>query len=127
MMAAVLEHFYDPSDSIERALKWVKPGGLIYIEIPSSDWLVNKIINLYYKLTGSDYVGNLSPMHEPYHLHEFGLKSFEENAKKLQYEIVFSKYYVCDTYMPKAVDYIIKPYMQRTNKGMQLVVVLRKK
>lgn len=124
---AVLEHLIDPSESIKKSLKWVKKGGLIYIEVPSSNWLIAKIINLYYKITRGDYTGNLSPMHEPYHLFEFSVKSFEENAKKLDYEIAFHQFYVCDTLMPKAIDYFIKPFMDWTKMGMQLVVVLRKK
>lgn len=124
---AVLEHLYDPSASILKALKWVKPNGIIHIEVPSSDWLVGKIINLFYKLTRTDYVGNLSPMHEPYHLHEFSLKSFEEHSKKHNYELALHEYYVCQTFMPKIADYILKPYMKMTNKGMQLCVWLRKR
>ena len=124
---AVLEHLYDPSDSILRALKWLKPKGIIHIEIPSSDWLVYKIINFYYRMTGTDYVANISPMHTPFHLYEFGLKSFREHAKQNNYEIAFHEYYVCKTYMPVIIDYIIKPYMKMTNKGMQLCVWLRKK
>jgi ubiquinone/menaquinone biosynthesis C-methylase UbiE len=124
---AVLEHLYDPAKSIAQALKWLKPGGIIQIEVPSSDWFLHKLINIFFKLRGSDYVGNLSPMHDPFHLHEFTLKSFEELAKKNNYEIVFHQYYVCKTYMPKVVDYFLKPYLNRTNKGMQLCVWLRKK
>ena len=45
---AVLEHLYDPSDAILKALKWSKPGGLIHIEVPSSVYLVSKIFNLYF-------------------------------------------------------------------------------
>ena len=123
---AVLEHLYDPSDSIIKALKWLKPNGIIHIEVPSSGWLVNKIINLLYKFQRTDYVGNISPMHEPYHLHEFGLKSFEHHAKKHGYSVAFHEYYVCQTYMPKLADYVLKPYMKWTNTGMQLCVWLRK-
>jgi 2-polyprenyl-3-methyl-5-hydroxy-6-metoxy-1,4-benzoquinol methylase len=124
---AVLEHLYDPSLSISKAMTWLKPNGIIHIEVPSSDWLVAKFINFYYKLRGSDYVGNLSPMHPPFHLHEFSLKSFQEHSKLNSYEIAYSEYYVCQTFMPKALDFFIKPYMKRTNKGMQLCVWLRKK
>ena len=53
---AVLEHLYDPSNSINRAMMWLKPGGLIQIEVPSSKWLVHKLVNLYYTLIGTDYV-----------------------------------------------------------------------
>ena len=124
---AVLEHLYDPSDSILKAMKWLKPNGIIHIEVPSSNWLIGKIINLYYKVTRTDYVGNLSPMHEPFHLHEFGLKSFEEYAAQNGFDLAFHEYYVCETYMPKVADYILKPYMKWSNTGMQLCVWLRKK
>jgi ubiquinone/menaquinone biosynthesis C-methylase UbiE len=124
---AVLEHLYDPSLAIKKSMKWLKPGGIIYIEVPSSNWLVNKLINLNYKLRGLDYVGNISPMHSPFHLYEFGLKSFSEHANQNNYEIALYYYQVCKTYMPKIVDYIIKPYMAKTDTGMQLSVFLRKK
>ena len=122
----VLEHLYDPSESIKKAMKWLKPGGLIHIEVPSSNWLIGKIINLYYKLKLSDYVGNLSPMHEPFHLHEFSLKSFEIHANNNNYKIAHHDYYICQTYMPKIIDVLVKPYMKRTNTGMQICVWLKK-
>lgn len=98
---AVLEHLYEPSKSIQKALKWLKPNGIIHIEVPSSDWLINKIVNLFYKLKRSDYVANISPMHDPYHLYEFGLKSFKEHANNNGYEIAFHEYYVCQPICPK--------------------------
>ncbi len=124
---AVLEHLYDPSASIQKALKWLKPNGIIHIEIPSSDWLINKLVNTFYKLKFSDYVANISPMHDPYHLYEFSLNSFKEHAKQNGYEIALYEYYVCQTYMPKIADLILKSYMKLTNSGMQLCVWLRKK
>ena len=124
---SVLEHLYDPSDSIMRAMKWLKPNGIIHIEVPSSDWLVSKIINFYYYLIGTDYVGNISPMHFPFHLYEFSLQSFIEHAKQNNYEIAFYEYYERETFMPKIIDLFIKPYMKFTNKGLQLCVWLRKK
>ncbi|MBN8576476.1 MAG: class I SAM-dependent methyltransferase [Cytophagales bacterium] len=124
---AVLEHLYNPSGSIRTAMKWLKPNGLMHIEVPSSNWLIGKIINLYYRMRLTDYVTNLSPMHEPYHLFEFGLKSFQEHAKLNNYDIAFYEYCVCQTGMPKIFDYLLKPIMQHTNQGMQLCIWLRKK
>jgi 2-polyprenyl-3-methyl-5-hydroxy-6-metoxy-1,4-benzoquinol methylase len=123
---AVLEHLYDPSAAIEKAMTWLKTGGLIHIEVPSADWLVGRMINLYYKLALTDYVGNISPMHEPYHLYEFSLKSFQQHALRSGYKIVHHEYYVCQTFMPRVVDYIIKPIMRWTDTGMQLCVWLGK-
>lgn len=122
----VLEHLYAPSEAIKKALKWLKPGGIIHIEVPSSDWLVNKLVNIFYKFKMTDYVGNLSPMHEPYHLYEFSIESFKKNSNANNYEIAFHEYFVCKTFLPKFMDPIIKPYMRKTNQGMQLCVWLRK-
>lgn len=123
---AVLEHIYDPSAAIEKALNWLKPGGLIQIEVPSSDWLTNKIYNLIYRVQGLDYVGNISPMHNPFHLYEFGLDSFKKHSEKFDYEIAEYQYLVCDTFLPKILDPVIKPVMAKTDTGMQLNIWLRK-
>lgn len=123
---AVLEHLYDPSHSIAKAMKWLKPGGIIQIEVPSSSWLVSRLLNLYYKARVSDYVSNLSPMHPPYHLYEFSLKSFIANGTRYGYDVSAYQYYVCRTYLPRFIDPIIKPWMRWTKSGMQLCVWLRK-
>lgn len=125
---AVLEHLYHPSDCISKALRWMKPGGIIHIEVPSSDYLIPKLFNLYFRLRGTNYVSNLSPMHEPFHLYEFGLESFEKNAEKEGYEIAYSSYDVCQIYfIPKIFHRIMRRFMKKTNTGMQLTVYLRKK
>lgn len=123
---AVLEHLYDPSASIKKAMRWLKPGGIMHIEVPSADWLINKLGNTVYRLRGMDYVANISPMHEPFHLYEFSLKSFSEHAAKNGYKIVRHDYYVCQTYMPAIFDWLLIPYMRTTNTGMQLCVWLEK-
>jgi ubiquinone/menaquinone biosynthesis C-methylase UbiE len=123
---AVLEHLYDPSAAIEKALRWLKHGGLIHIEVPSSKWLVNRIANTLYKLQGLDYVANISPMHNPYHIYEFGLESFKKNAALHHYKLVHHSYEVCETYLPKFLNALAVPYMRSTDTGMQLEVWLRK-
>jgi len=123
---AVLEHLYNPDDSINKALRWLKPDGIIHIEVPSSDWLIGKILNLYYKLRGMDYVTNLSPMHSPFHLYEFGLNSFKYHGVQNGYTIAKYEYFPCDTFMPKILHKPFTWYMKRTNTGMQLSIWLRK-
>jgi len=125
---AVLEHLYDPSSALQKALKWLRPGGLIHIEVPSSKYLIPKIFNFYFRLRGTNYVNNISPMHRPFHLYEFGIESFKHHANRNNYEIVHSEYYVCDVYfLPKIFHGVLKWYMDKTNKGMQLAVWLQKK
>ncbi|MCE7863099.1 MAG: hypothetical protein DYG99_06100 [Bacteroidetes bacterium CHB5] len=66
-------------------------------------------------------------MHEPFHLFEFSLKSFQLHSVVNQYKIVFHEYYVAQTFMPKVLDFVLVPIMRHTNKGMQLCVWLQKK
>jgi 2-polyprenyl-3-methyl-5-hydroxy-6-metoxy-1,4-benzoquinol methylase len=124
---AVLEHLYDPNKAIAKAMGWLKTDGLMHIEVPSSKHLVAKIFNWYYRLRGTRYVTNLSPMHSPFHMYEFGLKSFRENQKKNNYTIVHYQYYVCEiARIPKIFHPLLRWYMKITKTGMQLEVWLKK-
>lgn len=124
---AVFEHLYHPLSSLEKALKWLKPKGIIQIEVPSSKHFVAKLINLYYKLRGTFYVTNLSPMHSPFHLYEFGLKSFKANEERMNISIVKHHYDVCDiSPVPSFLHSPMRKYMKWTDTGMQLTVYLRK-
>ncbi len=123
---AVLEHLHDPSAAILKAMTWLRRGGIMQIEVPSSEWLISKLVNFSYKIRGLDYVTNLSPMHEPFHLFEFSIDSFRRHAQIHGYEIAFFEYYVAQTYLPRMLDYVLVPVMKWTNTGMQLCVWLRK-
>lgn len=124
---AVFEHLYEPSICLEKALSWLKPNGIIHIEVPSSKWLLPKFMNFYFNLIGTNYVTNLSPMHTPFHLHEFDLKSFNKLSEKLNFKVENYRYDVCSIYyFPKIFHGLLRSYMKATNKGMQLTVYLRK-
>lgn len=125
---AVLEHLQEPSKAIARAIEWLKPGGIIQIEVPSSDHLVAKIINAYYALRGTNFVTNTSPMHPPFHLYEFTRRSFEKNGARLGYEIANHHYDVCEIiHLPRVIHPPLRWWMRCTDTGMQLTVYLRKR
>jgi 2-polyprenyl-3-methyl-5-hydroxy-6-metoxy-1,4-benzoquinol methylase len=124
---AVFEHLYNPAQNLEKTLKWLKPGGVIHLEVPSSNWLLAKFINAYYKVTGKHYVTNLSPMHVPFHLYEFSLKSFELAGKRFGFSIIDSRFEICALYgIPKFFQPMFRKYMELTKTGMQLTVYLKK-
>ncbi len=125
--SVVLEHLARPGMALQSALKWLKPEGVIHIDVPSSNWLVSRLVNRYYRLRGTDYVSNLSPMHAPYHLYEFTFDSFEHFAKRHGCEVVHREHYVSETYLPKYLDFVLKPVMRQTQSGMMISVWLRKK
>jgi SAM-dependent methyltransferase len=92
---AVLEHLYDPHAALSKAMSWLKPGGVTQAEVPSSDWLIPKLVNFYFRLRGTNYVTHISPMHPPFHLYEFTLKSFRH------YEVAEHRLDVCTiTHVP---------------------------
>jgi 2-polyprenyl-3-methyl-5-hydroxy-6-metoxy-1,4-benzoquinol methylase len=44
---AVLEHLYDPNSAIRKSLTWLKKGGILHFEVPSSDWFENGRVIMY--------------------------------------------------------------------------------
>ncbi|RBP07345.1 methyltransferase family protein [Roseiarcus fermentans] len=125
---AVLEHLYDPAGCLARAMRWLKPDGILHVEVPSSDHLISKLINLYFKAAGSSFVTNLSPMHSPFHLYEFTRSSFVLNGAGAGYEVVESAIDVCSIYhFPRWSHGLLRKIMVSSDTGMQLTVWLKKR
>jgi SAM-dependent methyltransferase len=124
---AVLEHLQSPSRALERALKWLKPGGVIQAEVPSSRWLISRVVNAYYRFRGTRLVTNISPMHVPYHLFEFSPRSFELHGRRAGYSVAERRFMVCSIpHVPRLMHAPLRWGMDRTGTGMQLEVYLRK-
>jgi 2-polyprenyl-3-methyl-5-hydroxy-6-metoxy-1,4-benzoquinol methylase len=124
---SVLEHVYNPAKSIEIALNWLKPNGIIHIEVPSSNHYPTRLINKYYKLKGTNYVSNISPMHSPFHLYEFDIKSFKALSAKLNFSIASNHIEVCEVLnFPRFTHPLLKKWMKLTNSGLQLIMFLKK-
>lgn len=124
---AVLEHLYDPASAIKKALNWLKFGGIIHIEVPSSDYFMSKLFNLFYLMSGTNYVTNISPMHSPFHLYEFSRKSFMINGSDNGYKIVHSWFDVASIYhVHRFFHPLLRYWMKVNNSGMQLTVFLQK-
>lgn len=124
---AVVEHLVDPAKVLEKVIHWLEPGGLIYVEVPSSSFLQSRLVRGFYRLTGAgEYVINLSPMHPPYHLYEFGLDSFLKHGKLAGYSVVSHQYTPCAYGLPKILKNMLNSVMRKTDTGMQLLVWLKK-
>ena len=125
---AVLEHLYDPDLALRKALGWLRPGGVIQAEVPNADFLVAKLVNVFFRLRGTNFITNTNPMHPPFHIYEFTLNSFEKNGARSGYEVVEHDYMVCTIYhVPKLLHPPLRWWMDRMNSGMQLTVWLRGK
>jgi SAM-dependent methyltransferase len=124
--SVVLEHLYDPSASIRKALGWLNPGGIIYIEVPDSEYMLSKIFNLYFWLARTDYVVNISPMHVPFHLYEFTERSFRLNGQRQGYSIAHIDRYPGSAPIAPGISKLLSPLMNITKTGMGLIVYLKK-
>ncbi len=121
---ASLEHFYHPGLAIERAVGWLKPGGVVHFEVPSSDYLMSRVLNSYFRVVGTNYVTNISPMHPPYHLYEFTLKSFNKHGQKLGYVVREHSFFQNGVFvpLPGPIRSLLSTFMKRHDLGMQLTV-----
>jgi len=124
---AVLEHLYEPGIALASAVRWLRPGGLIVLEVPSSDWLIARLLNLFFRLRGTNYVTHTSPMHTPFHLYEFTPRSFAAHGARAGYAIDSMRRDVgTDPNLASAVQRGLRRVMACTGTGLTLNLVLRK-
>jgi SAM-dependent methyltransferase len=121
---AVLEHLQDPAAALTNAVRWLTPGGLIHVEVPSANWLIARLLNLANRVRGFDYVTNLSPMHPPYHLYEFTLDSFLQHGRRASYRVADHRFYAPTTLLPRPAIRLMHGVMNATNTGMVIEVWL---
>jgi SAM-dependent methyltransferase len=127
---AVLEHLSEPGAALRKIVRWLKPDGLLVVEVPSSDYLLYRLVRRYYRLTGNDFVPDLSPMHRPYHLYQFTRESFLRHGLEAGYEVAAWDCYACQTFLPRWLGFASRPLqwlMQKTATGMELEVWLRRR
>lgn len=75
LLVAVLEHLYEPMQTFHRIRESLRPGGLLYVEVPNEFSLEMRIGNAYMRLRSKDWVVNLSPTFHPFHVVGFSLHS----------------------------------------------------
>jgi hypothetical protein len=109
-------------------MKWLRPGGIWYAEVPSADHLIAKVINTYFRLIGVSFVTNLSPMSPPFHIHEFTKKTFQIYQQRSgTFEVCAYRYEVCTIrHFPRIFHLLLRKLMERTETGMQLHIWLRR-
>lgn len=75
LLAAVLEHLYNPVKTLEQIREALRPGGLVFIDVPNEGSLTTRVGNAYMRLRGKDWVINLSPTFPPFHVVGFSPSS----------------------------------------------------
>jgi 2-polyprenyl-3-methyl-5-hydroxy-6-metoxy-1,4-benzoquinol methylase len=128
VMSAVLEHFYEPDKVLEKVSTILKPGGIVFIEVPNSEWILGRLLNFYHKVIFSRLVTNLSPMHKPFHLYEFSLKSFQCYLQRTGNFTVEKYEYLSGelSQLGRIQNRLLRPLLSLSRNGVDLLIVLRK-
>ncbi len=100
ILAAVLEHLYDPDAVIDKIARVLKPGGLLYLDVPNETGLFFRVGNLYQRMRGRDWCVNLSPTFSPFHIFGFNPRSLRRLLAKHGLEPTVWKVYAGTSMVP---------------------------
>jgi SAM-dependent methyltransferase len=75
VLAAVLEHLHDPGRTLAMISRLMKPGAVLFIDVPNETGLYFRVGNLWMRLRGRDWVVNLAPTFTPFHVFGFSQRS----------------------------------------------------
>jgi SAM-dependent methyltransferase len=68
LLAAILEHLYDPLPVLRRIHHALAPDGIVFVDVPNECGLWTRAGNAYLRLRGRGWAVNLSPTFPPYHV-----------------------------------------------------------
>jgi hypothetical protein len=88
LLAAILEHVYDPRLCLERVREALVPGGLVFLDVPNECSLFARVANTYMRARGRDWAVNLSPTFPPFHVVGFCPRSLRAVLEATGFEVV---------------------------------------
>lgn len=92
-MGAVLEHVFDPVQVLTEINRVLRPGGVLWLDVPNEAGAFYRLGNLYQRLRGRDWVVNLSPTFPPYHVFGFTPRAIRRLARLTGFKVVRLKTY----------------------------------
>lgn len=87
ILAAVLEHLYDPDATVREIARVLRPGGAFFVDVPNEAGLYFRLGNLYQRLRGRDWVVNVAPTFEPFHVFGFSPRALRALLAKHGLEV----------------------------------------
>jgi 2-polyprenyl-3-methyl-5-hydroxy-6-metoxy-1,4-benzoquinol methylase len=92
-LVEVIEHLYDPLKTISELHRIMKKDGILYLSTPNEESIYQAFGNLYYKSRGKNWVVNLCPTWNLYHIVGFSPRSLkyllEHNGFKVEKTVVY--------------------------------------
>lgn len=75
VMGSVLEHLYNPDETVREIARILRRGGALYVDVPNEVGLYFRVGNLYQKVRGRNWVVNTAPTFSPYHVFGYSPRS----------------------------------------------------
>jgi 2-polyprenyl-3-methyl-5-hydroxy-6-metoxy-1,4-benzoquinol methylase len=88
VLGAALEHVYDPGLVLRRVFASLRPGGILFVDVPNECSLYTRLGNLYLHARGQDWAVNLSPTFPPFHVVGFCPKSLRLAVTACGFELL---------------------------------------
>lgn len=121
-----LQHLPELDAALKKAVSWLKPGGILYVEVPSSSYLFHSLVNLVYRFRRTRFVVNTNPMHGNFSYYEFSVKSFVESGKRNGFRVIYRQVFVCTPPLKGILKRLLILVMKYTGTGMQRSIWLQK-
>jgi SAM-dependent methyltransferase len=100
LLSAVLEHLYDPDRTIAEIARILRPGGVLFVDVPNEAGLYFRVGNLYQRLRGRDWVVNLAPTFSPFHVFGFSPRSLRALLAKYRLQPQHWQIYAGEAMVP---------------------------
>lgn len=92
-LGAVLEHVFNPVEVLSEINRVLRPGGILWLDVPNEAGAFYRMGNLYQRLRGRDWVVNLSPTFPPYHVFGFTPRAVRSLATLTGFDVARLKTY----------------------------------
>lgn len=122
-----LNHLTDPHQAIQKALRWLKPGGYLQLEVVNSRWLYKLLLGFLYQITFRKHVSNTLGHRKPFYACEYSVKALKVYCRQNRLQICELTSHPCDTFISyKWLNTPMQWLMRRFNMGSDLSVILKR-
>lgn len=102
ILAAVLEHLYDPDQTLKEISRMLRSGGALFLDVPNERGLYFKIGNFYEKLLRRNWTVNLAPTFPPFHVFGFNPLALRTLLKKHDFRVADWRIYPGRSVLPNS-------------------------
>lgn len=119
-LGAVLEHVFNPVELLTEINRVLRPGGMLWLDVPNEAGAFYRLGNAYQRLRGRDWVVNLSPTFPPYHVFGFTPRALRALADRTRFDLIKFKTYATTP----VIETLESPVPQRYRRVLGWVLSL---